>query len=232
MKNQSVLITGASAGLGCALAFSLARRGAKVALVARGEEALAAVVRGIRAEGGTALALPFDVADKAAVHRIVGQAAAAHGAIDLLINNASTLGAVPLRHLADTDCEDLSHAFAVNLIAPFRLTKAVVGHMVLAGRGTIVNISSDAATEAYAGWGAYAASKAALDQLTRVWAAELAGSGVRLVSADPGEMDTAMHADAMPDADRDTLARPDIVAEGLLTALLDAASGSRIRVQS
>ena len=109
---------------------------------------------------------------------------------------------MPLRLLLDTDCEDLERALAVNLVGPFRLTKALAGPMVLRGRGTIVNITSDAATEAYERWGAYGASKAALEQLGRVWAAELAGTGVRVLTVDPGEMDTRMHADAIPDADR------------------------------
>lgn len=230
MKTTSALITGASAGLGRALALALARSGVAVAVVARGELALAELVTTIRTAGGRALALAYDVADKDAIYPLVGQAAAAHGAVDLLINNASTLGAVPLQHLADIDCETLQRALDVNLVAPFRLSKAVLGHMVLAGTGTIVNVSSDAAVVPYAGWGAYAASKAALDQLTRVWASELEGSGVRVLSVDPGEMDTRMHADAMPDADRASLARPETVAERLLAMLADAPTGARLAV--
>src|SRR4029078_4306552 len=111
---------------------------------------------------------------------------AAIGAIDVLVNNASTLGPVPLRLLLDTDCEDVERALAVNLVGPFRLTKAVAGPMVLRGRGTIVNITSDAATEAYERWGAYGASKAALEQLGGVWAAELAGTGGRPFTVGPG----------------------------------------------
>src|SRR6185369_17167166 len=117
-------------------------------------------------------------------------------------NNASTLGPVPLRLLLDTDCEDLEQALAVNLVGPFRLTKVVLGQMVLRGRGLVVNVTSDAALEAYPRWGAYGASKAALEQLGRVWAAELQETGVRVLAVDPGEMDTRMHADAIPDADR------------------------------
>ena len=132
-----------------------------------------------------------DVGDLDAAFAIAGQAAALVGPVDLLINNASTLGPAPLRLLLDTDCEDLSRALAVNLVGPFRLTKAIAGSMVMRGRGTIVNISSDAAVEAYERWGAYGASKAALDHLTRIWAAELAGTGVRVLAIDPGEMNTA-----------------------------------------
>ena len=137
----------------------------------------------------------------------------------MLINNASTLGPVPLRLLLDTNCEDLTRALEVNLVGPFRLTKALVGSMVLCGRGTVVNVSSDAAVEAYQRWGAYGASKAALDHLGRIWAAELAGTGVRLFSVDPGEMNTLMHAEAMPDADPASLADPAEVAARIVALL-------------
>jgi NAD(P)-dependent dehydrogenase (short-subunit alcohol dehydrogenase family) len=192
-------------------------------------------VAAIRGQGGRAHAVVADVADLRAAHAIAGQAAALVGPIDLLINNASTLGPSPLRLLLDTECEDLSRALEVNLVGPFRLTKAVAGSMVLRGRGTIVNVSSDAAVEAYQRWGAYGASKAALDQLSRVWAAELAGTGVRLFSIDPGEMNTAMHAEAMPEADPATLADPARVAARILRLVADegaVASGGRVALAS
>jgi NAD(P)-dependent dehydrogenase (short-subunit alcohol dehydrogenase family) len=123
----------------------------------------------------------------------------------------------------------------VNLVGPFRLTKAIAGPMLLRGGGTIVNITSDAATEAYERWGAYGASKAALEQLGRIWAAELAGTGVRVVNVDPGEMDTWMHADAIPDANRAELADPARVAMEIV-ALLQAepgpAPGARVAIRS
>jgi NAD(P)-dependent dehydrogenase (short-subunit alcohol dehydrogenase family) len=100
----------------------------------------------------------------------------------------------------------------VNLLGPFRLSKAVLGNMLVRGAGLVVHVSSDAATSAYPGWGAYGVSKAALDHLGRIWAAELEGSGVSFVSLDPGEMDTEMHRAALPDADPATLARPADVA--------------------
>jgi len=215
VAGSNVLITGGSRGLGRALGLALARAGARVVLVARHADELADVVAEIRAAGGEAHAIVADVADRDATHAIAGQAAAAVGPIDVLVNNASTLGPVPLRLLLDTDCEDLERALAVNLVGPFRLTKAIAGPMVLRGGGTIVNVTSDAATEAYERWGAYGASKAALEQLGRVWAAELAGTGVRVVTVDPGEMDTRMHSDAVPDADRASLASPESVARRL-----------------
>ena len=167
-------------------------------LVAREAGPLEEAVAAIRARGGEAHGVAADVGDLDAAFAIAGQAAALVGPVDLLINNASTLGPVPLRLLLDTDCEDLSRALAVNLVGPFRLTKAIAGSMVMRGQGTIVNISSDAAVEAYERWGAYGASKAAVDHLTRTWAAELAGTGVRVLAIDPGEMNTAMHAAGDP----------------------------------
>ena len=233
LQGQTALVTGGSQGLGRALGGALGQAGARVVLVARHFEPLAAAVAEIRAAGGEAHAIVADVADKDAAASIAGQAAALVGPIDLLINNASTLGPVPLRLLLDTDCEDLERALAVNLVGAFRLTKALAGPMVLRGNGTIVNITSDAATEAYERWGAYGASKAALEQLGRVWAAELAGTGVRLFTVDPGEMDTRMHADAIPDANRAELSDPARVAERIvaLVAGSDTGSGARVAIR-
>ncbi len=151
------------------------------------------------------------------------------GEVDVLVNNAGALGPTPLRLLLDTDCEDLERALAVNVVGPFRLTKAVAGAMALRGRGLIVNVSSDAAVAAYERWGAYGASKAALEHLGRTLAVELEATGVRVLTVDPGEMDTRMHADAIPDADRSALSRPDDVAK-LLARVLDdpPASGTRV----
>ena len=152
-SHPTALITGASRGLGKALGRALARAGARVVLVARSREPLEALVREIRSSGGEAWAIAADLADKRAIHRVTGEAAAVAGPIDLVIHNAATLGAVPLRALAETDCEQLELALATNLVAPFRLTKALVGSMVVRRRGLIVHVSSDAAREAYAGWG-------------------------------------------------------------------------------
>jgi len=233
LKGKAALVTGGSQGLGRALGAALAAAGARVVLVARTPCPLHDAVAAIRGRGGEAHALAADVADLEQTAAIAGQAAALVGPIDLLINNASTLGPVPLRLLLDTDCEDLSRALAVNVVGPFRLTKAVAGSMVLRGAGVVVNISSDAAVEAYPQWGAYGASKAALDHLGRIWAAELEGTGVRVLSIDPGEMDTRMHADAMPEANRSQLAAPAVVAARIVALLADerrVVSGRRLGV--
>jgi NAD(P)-dependent dehydrogenase (short-subunit alcohol dehydrogenase family) len=211
----AALVTGASRGLGAALARELARRGARVCLVAREPGPLEELARSIREAGGEAHALPGDVGDKRAAHALAGAAAALVGPIELLVHNASTLGPTPLPLLLDTECEDLERVLAVNLVGPFRLTKAVAGAMALRRRGLVVHVSSDASVSAYPGWGAYGVSKAALDHLGRSWAAELEGTGVRVLSVDPGEMNTRMHADALPDADPATLADPAVVAARL-----------------
>ena len=142
----------------------------------------------------------------------------------MLVNNASSLGPVPLALLADTDCEDLEAALATNLVGPFRLTKALLGSLVASARQgrrpLVVNITSDAAVTPYAGWGAYGASKAGLAHLSKIWDEELREHGVRVWAVDPGDMDTPLHAQAVPDADPATLKQPADAARELL-ALID-----------
>jgi len=235
IRGTGTLITGGSRGLGAALAKELARRGARVVVVARGADELDAVVGEIRDAGGQAHGLAANVGDKQAIYSIAGAAADLVGPIDLLVHNASSLGPTPLPLLLDTACEDLEAVLAVNLIGPFRLTKAVAGSMVLRGRGLVLHITSDAGAVAYPRWGAYGISKAALDHLGRIWAEELQDTGVRFLTIDPGEMDTAMHAAAMPDADRSVLARPaDVAARiaGIIASADAIASGSRIEASA
>jgi NAD(P)-dependent dehydrogenase (short-subunit alcohol dehydrogenase family) len=232
-EGKGTLVTGASRGLGLALAKALALRGANVAMVARGAADLESAAAIVRAAGGVAYALAGDIADKSAVHALAGAATELVGPIDLLVHNASVLGPVPLRLLLDTECEDLARVLEVNLVGPFRLSKIVAGSMALRGEGTIVHVSSDAAVSAYPRWGAYGVSKAAQDHLSRVWAAELGDLGVRVFHVDPGEMDTEMHAQAIPDADRARLARPGDVAERIARMIASEAiaSGARLEAQ-
>jgi NAD(P)-dependent dehydrogenase (short-subunit alcohol dehydrogenase family) len=217
-----VAVTGGTSGLGLALVEILHQRGAHVAFVARTRDRVEQVAR---AHPGTH-GIVGDVASKDEVYPIALQVLGELGGLDVLINNASDLGPVPLALLGDTACEDLERALATNVVGAFRLTKAVLGALAASareGRGAVVlNISSDAAVAAYPTWGAYGASKAALAHLTRIWDAELAPEGVRFLSIDPGDMDTPMHALAVPDADRSTLKRPEAAARELLDAIATA----------
>jgi NAD(P)-dependent dehydrogenase (short-subunit alcohol dehydrogenase family) len=231
IQNEAALVTGASRGLGKEVARELARRGAKVVLVARGKAALDETVRELEAElgGGAVHGLAFDVGDKDDVHRIAGAAAALVGPPSIVVHNASTLGKVPMPLLLDTDCEDFERVLRINLVGPFRLTKALAGPMMLARRGLVVFVSSDAAVNAYPNWGAYGVSKAAQDHLARTFAAEL--DPIRFLAVDPGEMDTQMHAEALPEANPATLARPADIARRILTIIERAESvpnGARI----
>ncbi len=219
------LITGASRGLGAALMHTLSAAGWTVVGVARGEDDLHAVVHRIRSSGGSAYAVVADVGEPGSAARIVGEAVAKAGPIDLLVNNASTLGQTPLPLVLDLDEDNLRRILEVNTIAPLRLMRAAAGAMVLRGQGVIVNVSSDAATEPYPEWGGYGASKAALDQLSNVLAAELDGTGVRVITIEPGDMDTAMHREALPDSDPASLRRPADVARAVLPLIVDAPSG-------
>ena len=217
-----VAITGGTSGLGLALVRELLGRGARVAFVARTRERVEQVAR----ENAGAHAVVGDVSAKEDIYPIALQIAGELGGLDVLVNNASDLGPVPLAMLSDTECEDLERAFATNVLGPFRLTKALIGALAASareGRGAVVlNISSDAAVNAYAGWGAYGASKAALHQMSRVWGEEHAVDGVRFLSLDPGDMDTPMHAAAIPDADPSTLKRPEQAARELADAIAAA----------
>lgn len=232
MQTQQIttLITGASRGLGRALAFALAARGARLVLVARDRPALDEVVAQIQAAGGTAFGIAADVGNKESIYPIAQEAAALVGPIDLLIHNASTLGPTPLRLLLDTECEDFEAVLQVNLLGPFRLSKVVVGSMLLRAAASsaaaapgmaraVVHISSDAAVEAYPRWGAYGVAKAAQDHLARTFAAELGEHGIHFLSIDPGEMNTQMHASAIPEADPATLADPAQVAARIVRLL-------------
>jgi len=219
-----VAITGGTSGLGLALVRELLSRGARVAFVARTRERVEQVAR----ENPGAHGIVGDVAAKNDIYPMAIQITGELGGLDVLINNASDLGPTPLALLSDTECEDLERAFTTNVIGPFRLTKALMGALAASareGRGAVVlNISSDAAINAYPGWGAYGASKAALHHLSRIWNEEHAAEGVRFLSLDPGDMDTPMHAAAMPDADPATLKRPEQSARELADAIAEVLS--------
>lgn len=221
LRGLRVAVTGGTSGLGLALVEELTRHGARVAFVARGRPGVERVARKHRAHG-----IAGDVSVKEDIHPIALQILGALGGLDVLINNASHLGAVPLALLGDTECEALEAALATNLLGPFRLTRVLLGALTASareGRGAVVvNVSSDAGINAYPRWGAYGASKAALHHLTRTWEAELAREGVRFLSVDPGDMDTPLHALADPDADPSSLKRPETAARELSEAIRGA----------
>jgi NAD(P)-dependent dehydrogenase (short-subunit alcohol dehydrogenase family) len=214
-----VAITGGTSGLGLALVEEFLARGAHVAFVARGAERVDHVVR----EHAGAHGIVGDVSAKDDIYPIAVQITGELGGLDILINNASDLGPTPLALLGDTDCLDFERAFATNVLGPFRLTKALLGALTASARengaAVVLNISSDAATNAYSGWGAYGTSKAALLHLTRIWNEELASEGVHFVSLDPGDMDTPMHALAVPDGDPAVLKRPEMAAREVADAI-------------
>jgi NAD(P)-dependent dehydrogenase (short-subunit alcohol dehydrogenase family) len=219
LEGSAALVTGGSRGLGAALAAELAGQGARVVVAARDQAALDEVVARARGRGHAVHALIADLADPEAAARLAGAAAALVGPVDLLIHNAATLGPVPLRPLLDTSPAEMARVLEVNLLAPFRLTRLLAGSMALRGGGMVVMVSSDAARVGYPGWGPYGVSKAGLEQMARVLAVELEPAGVRVVTVDPGEMDTRMHTEAVPEADRSTLADPAEVAATLVAGL-------------
>ena len=226
LQDLRVAVTGGTSGLGLALVRALHAQGARVAFVARD----ASRVQRVAAELAGTHGIVGDVANKTDTHRIALQINAALGGLDVLVNNASSLGPVPLALLADTECEELDAALAANLVGPFRLTKALLGSLTASARerrtrtkerhALVINISSDAAVTPYAGWGAYGASKAALLHLSRIWNEELAEHGVHVVSFDPGDMDTPLHALAAPDADPASLKRPADSARELVATIV------------
>jgi NAD(P)-dependent dehydrogenase (short-subunit alcohol dehydrogenase family) len=218
MTQLRIAVTGGTSGLGLALVRALVARRARVAFLARDRVRVERVAAETGAHG-----IVGDVARKEDIHPIALQVVGLLNGVDVLINNASSLGPVPLRPLGDTDCEHLERALATNLIGPFRLTKALLGSLAASARqgrgGIVLNISSDAAIQAYPGWGAYGASKAALYHLSRIWQEELGAQGMRFLSIDPGDMDTPLHALAVPDSDPLLLKRPEAAAAELVAAI-------------
>lgn len=225
LEGLRVAVTGGTSGLGLALVQRLAVGGARVAFVARNPETIERIVRETGSHG-----IVGDVSSKDDIYPIALQIMGHLGGLDVLINNASSLGPVPLAPLSDTECEDFSQALAVNVIGAFRLTKALFGALAVSARNQgcalVINISSDAAVNAYPGWGAYGASKAALRHMTAIWAEEARADGVRFLSIDPGDMDTALHARAVPDADPRTLKRPEDAAAEIVDTMHRALSMS------
>jgi NAD(P)-dependent dehydrogenase (short-subunit alcohol dehydrogenase family) len=221
---KKALVTGASRGLGRALATGLAAAGYALVIDARDSRALRLAADGIRADvpGADVTALPGDVTDPA--HRAVLYAAA--GEIDLLVNNAGTLGAAPLPALADYPLAELRAAFEANVIAPIALTQLSLPVLRERG-GAILNVTSDAAVEPYAGWGGYGAAKAAIEQASNVLAAE--ESAIRVWWVDPGDLQTDMHQAAFPGEDISDRPRPESVVPALVRLVAERLPSGRYR---
>ncbi|THC50270.1 SDR family oxidoreductase [Streptomyces cellulosae] len=217
------IITGASKGLGRALAVGLAERGWDLVLDARGEDRLAETVVLASAHGTRVTAVPGDVTD--AAHRAELVAAAWRlGGVDLLVHNASALGAEPLVRLAELPLEGLRRALEVNLVAALGLVQEALPLLRAAEEGAVLVVSSDAAAEPYPAWGGYGASKAGLDQLAAVLAEE--EPGLRVWSVDPGDMATDLYAAAVPDDDGPR-PEPEAVVPGFVRLLEERPASGR-----
>jgi NAD(P)-dependent dehydrogenase (short-subunit alcohol dehydrogenase family) len=208
---KTAIVTGASRGLGLALARELAARRWRLVIDARGERALRAAQAELAAVTDVA-AIPGDVGDPRHRQALV---ALAGGRIDALVNNASLLGPSPQPELAEYPLDVLGHVLHVNAVAPLALVQLALP--LLADDARIVNVTSDAAVEAYPGWGGYGASKAALEQLTRILAAER--PELRVYAFDPGDMNTALHQEAFPGEDISDRPPPEDSVPALLALL-------------
>ncbi len=214
-SQRVALITGASRGLGREIARLFAQHGMSLIVTARGAEALQDTADELGALTEV-LALPGDVADRAHAERLVRFGLERFGRIDVLINNASAIGPSPMPTLETYPLDALAEVFRVNTLAPLHLIQLVLPGMRERGEGLIVNVTSDAAVQPYPTWGDYGASKAALEHLSRVLAAELEGSGVRVYVVDPGDMNTQMHREAEPGVDLSYLPGPEVSAPAFL----------------
>jgi NAD(P)-dependent dehydrogenase (short-subunit alcohol dehydrogenase family) len=227
------LITGASRGLGATLAQFLAGQVYNLILTARSSGALDEVAHSLDNYGTQVVTLAGDVAD-AAHRRKLAEAAQSFGRLDVLVNNASDLGASPLLQLADFPLDKLADVFNVNVLAPLGLVQETLPLLKASG-GLVINLSSDAAKGGYETWGGYGASKAALDLVSLTLANELKGEGVSVVSVDPGDMRTQMHQDAYPGQDISDRPLPDATLPfwaWLLGQDRKAVSGHRYQAQA
>jgi NAD(P)-dependent dehydrogenase (short-subunit alcohol dehydrogenase family) len=231
--NRVALISGASQGLGLSVARAYAQHGLGLILTARGSEALERTARDLRASTSSdVVALAGDVGDAQHLDALVSAGLEHFGRIDVLLNNASELGPSPLVELQHLPAAEFERILHVNTVAPLRLIQLVLPAMLERGQGLIVNVTSDAAVQAYPTWGGYGSSKAALEHLSRVLATEVEGSGVRVYVVDPGDMNTAMHRAAEPGVDLSHLPGPDVVAPAFVSLLDRTDAFARLEAQT
>ena len=205
LKDKVALITGASQGLGRALALAFAREGARVVVNARREDSARPVAGEVKDAGGEALAVAADVSKGADVERLVGESVERFGKIDVLVNNAGLLG--PRVAIEDYPEDEWRKIIDANLTGPFLVSKAAIPH--LSDGASIINVVSGVSVEGRAEWGAYSVSKFGVEGLNQILAAELAERGVRVNAVDPGGMRTDMRAAAYPEEDPQTRITPE-----------------------
>jgi len=209
LQDNVALITGASKGLGLEIARLYAERRARLVIGARHPEPLERAAAELR-QKTEVVSVAVDVSQEA--ERLVEAGLERFGRIDVLVNNASELGPSPMPSLESPSWQDMERILRVNVTAPLHLTQLVLPQMRARATGVIINVTSDAGVEAYAGWGGYGASKAAVEHMSRVLAEELSGSGVRVYVVDPGDMNTEMHRHAEPGVDLSDLPEPEVSA--------------------
>ena len=228
LAGKNILITGASQGLGREMALRFAREGASgLSIVARHVNQLNKVREEIRqiAPKIDIVAIEADVSKPRDIERIVGTTLAQFkGRLDVLVNNASTIGPSPMPNLLDYPVEDFREVLDTNLIGPFLLIKNALPAMIECG-GSIINVTSDAGQVGYPGWGAYGISKFGLEGMSQTWASELEDSGVRVNWVDPGNMNTAMHRAAEPEEDPGEWANPADVTDVFIFLASDESKG-------
>jgi NAD(P)-dependent dehydrogenase (short-subunit alcohol dehydrogenase family) len=236
LTGKNILITGASQGLGRAMALRFAKEGAAgLSIVARHADQLKKVRDEIAQIGATSIvAIEADMSKPRDIERIVATTLAQFkGRLDVLVNNASTIGPSPMPNLLDYPVEDFRAVLDTNLIGPFLLIKSALPAMIERG-GSIINVTSDAGQVGYPGWGAYGISKFGLEGMSQTWASELEEAGVRVNWIDPGNMNTAMHRAAEPEEDPTEWANPADVTDAFVFLASDESkevNGKRFQAQ-
>lgn len=217
LAGRIAVVTGASRGIGYVLARDIARAGAHVIAVARTVGGLEELDDEIRAFGGSATLVPFDLTDFDAIDRLGGVLYDRHGKLDILVGNAGTLGPIsPLGHIAPKDWDKV---MAVNVTANWRLIRSLDPLLRLSDAGRAVFVTSSAAHRIRAFWGAYAVSKAALETMVTTWARESEATPMKVNLLNPGPIRTAMRAQAMPGEDVETVDRPEVLLPALFSLL-------------